>query len=287
MKGFVDEIGWTAFFLVAVVFIALIGIIGVVMFNTKAFFSSTPTNAIDFLSANNGPYIISSLLTHNMMGDRQFLEISAEIIASGNLKNAASRDVLAYLNKFISEFKNMKFVSVSIEKQDGDEFEEIVYTDNVPKKCGDSLEGFCVDAYVTRQFHYGDVVSTQYVGCTDGRIQIDDSQYTNSDNRCRNSGELCCIENIDENGIWQSGVPCGGAGTVQDNGICDYAGYCTAGRAQIEDKGDDCGTYITTKGTCCISLTGDILVKKGYAYRAETPLFYKNEEFGKIVVTVI
>ncbi len=289
MKGFISDIAWTMFLLIAVLVILFIAIIAGAFIQFKSSFGGT-SSSIEFVVMNNRPYILAASLSHLLAEDRQFIEHATEIVAAGSAENASSGSLDVYLKDFFRYYKDIKFISVAIESGRGEE-KNLFYVDNVPKKCGDDLSGFCVESRRKQSVNDRGASITVDVGCTDGRILIDQSKYTNNDNKCASKNEACCVESSES---WTPNtITCGnnGEGRINpdDPGVCDFIGRgCSAGRIEIEDKGNKCSSVIYSPGkagTCCVPLESDILVETGLATTAEIPLIYKNA-IGIAEVTV-
>ncbi len=280
-KGQITEIGWTTFFLIVVIFIVIMGIIGWVGLRVNNLLSGESTLSYDYIVSSNAPYMTASLLSNSLMGDRQFIEHATEIMATQNITNASSENMVLFLKKFMDNYNDNKFISIDIKRVD-DSDTSVFYVDNVPKKCGDDLTGFCVGSTRLEQDTGGPAnekgYKTTYVGCTDGRIPIDPELYMNNDNKCTLPDEVCCVEDI-QDGRRNSGISCGA------NAVCDFSGGCSSGRTQIDDVNNKC-IKNGASGVCCVPLQGDILVSSGFAYRAEIPLLYKDSILGKVTVTI-
>ncbi len=288
MKGFVSEFGWTAFMLIAVVFIAFIGLIGSLYFQVENFISPDPSS-VEFLATNNRPYILASVLAHTLMGDRQFLEQATEIVATGNDVKAGSGDLDVYLKDFFLVYGNDRFIGVAIKEIEPDE-NQLFYVDNLPKKCGEDLNGFCVEK--KRRQLIDRYVLTVPAGCIDGRIETNAGA-----NKC-DDDELCCAE-AERDSLPAGTITCGGYQPddgdkdtkdldLDDPGVCDTAGnkHCSIGRTEIQDVANECNIIdVGMPAVCCVPLKSETAVQRGAVTRAQIPLLYKNEKYGVVEVT--
>jgi hypothetical protein len=291
MRGFISEFGWTAFLLIAVVFIVIIGLIGVGYFHYRNLVGNPISSSIQFVSENNRQYPIAATLSHMLAGDRQFMEHATEIIATGSAEGASSQDLDVFVKDLLRNYDayNYKFVSVGIKK--GGDY--LFYVDNIPRKCGDDLSGYCVERL--RETLIDARWNKYNAGCTDGRVKIADAKYTNEAYRCKSVNDVCCVEGkTPTTNFWPPGTKtCGKAGVEEGNidtddpGVCDYiGGGCSLGRIKIPDVANEC-TKFTEKHTpfCCVPLREDILVETGLGGHAEIPVTYKNIN-GTVEVTV-
>ena len=286
-KGSLDYIAWTMFLLIAVSIMVII----LFFIDARDSFAGTSPSSVDFIAANNKPYLLATIVLHLFIEDRQFMEHAAEIISTGDVSRSSSNYLDVYLKEFFRKYKDNKFISVSIRSAKDAEEKEIFYVDNIPKKCGDDLSGLCIDAI--RVFDFRSLKFTiDRVGCTDGRVPIEPELYINKDNRCKSFNEVCCVEGRTKNGFWPDGtITCGanreeeGDIDPDDPGVCDYSGNgCSAGRIEIDDKGFECPIR-NSKSACCVPLEGDVLIQLGIASRAQIPVLYRDKT-GIIEVTV-
>jgi hypothetical protein len=291
MKGTLPEdIIWTLIVLVLVVIIGIMGLFALIRafaFSGEAGLTST----IEYVVASNKPYMLATALTYFKPDDRNFLEHAVEISYS-SVDNANSKNLPNYATEFLDKY-DTNFYSVQIFKDSKsllDIFPTKAGSSGVGAKCGDKLEGFCVQkGDVTHQYTTG--------ACGVGRIEIPEGK-----NECKEGlfapAAVCCKLDIIE---YQKQNPAIEVRTCGRNGdgICSgleviassesplIREYCAEG---FEDKSGslECSSYNNGKTpTCCIY--GDAATKRRQEIRtlksAEIPLLYK-DSFGYAEVTI-
>lgn len=269
MKGqeLPESIGWTLIFLVLLVGLIMIAFLAYLNLNIKGFMSTNQiAYSADFVSIANTPYMLSDVMTHIQLGDRQILEQSTEAMMTGSLSSAQANSLTNDVNNFMNgyEFKNYR---VALMRGD----DELMTARKGETKCGDNGAGWCVP----RGF-----------GCDVGRIKIDGKECSLT--------EVCCKPDQSYSGEYTK-LPC-----MNNDGVCSegettrtfsfmppmyisYGPFCQSGQVQLGQPAECKQINNGKTPLCCAERTEKIAVETGLVTRVIIPLLYKNT-FGQLEV---
>ncbi|MCX6815674.1 MAG: hypothetical protein NT120_02390 [Candidatus Aenigmarchaeota archaeon] len=224
MTSIVEDIGGTLIVLIGVIVILFAAILVLLAFQVKSP-SGTLSTSAEFLSFFNKPYGAATALSQYNADDRQFFEHAIEISAVG-AENTGSEDLVALARRFLNYYETTSYIAVAIKKKDN----LIFSTNTIPNKCGDNLEGYCVNSRIARY-------ARMDPSCGLGRKEI-----TAGKNGCGMT-ETCCADDLANTNT----MPCGPRSGSKYPGVCDYnigaAGTCPEGRTIIPDEDDTCKKF--------------------------------------------
>lgn len=230
-------------------------------------------NKFDFATFVSTPYDASIAISENSLEKRNFIERSLATALTAKPESDFP-DVRYYLNGY--DF-DVWFFSVYTDPKLSERLgrEAVAYNiDNIPKKCGDTNQGYCVGIHVTAYYGKSDF-------CGVGRVKIDEND------KCGFS-EVCCQEDeavyIAQPDHYDTIYRCGGSGYC--TGELEYgidilswrSEDCGAGRFRFEDVENECeSTNGGETPVCCVPIEYDALKEIGRVTSAEIPLIYKGK----------
>jgi len=104
MKGFIEEITWTAIIWIVLVIIIIIALIYFLITNLP-WGPKSIEYSIEFADISNKPYLVAEVLTHYKIEDRQLMEHCIESSVVGSLERADSQDIGDYLKEFMNKYE--------------------------------------------------------------------------------------------------------------------------------------------------------------------------------------
>ena len=262
-----EDIGWTIFIVIAVIFIAVISLImvGKTRFDNYGR-GSNLVYSLYFVSISTEPYLVGESLSFYGIGDRQFFEHALESSVTGSLESSSSLSVPAELRLFMEAYEFRRY-AVGIRSGR----KSVLNLDNILTRCGTAGDGACVNRF-----------NNDITTCGIGRVEIDDAGVCSF-------YQTCCRE--EPSSIPTDATRCG----PQDIGICsknlapptrssDLFTACTDGRDYYPDIESCDGTSLNGEETpvCCIPITTQNLAAAQTAASAEIPLFFnKTSSYDK------
>ena len=264
MKGFAEEITWTAIVLIAAVISVIILFSLLVYYRLPIVGGKSLSYSVVFVDLVNRPYLVASAVGNAKFYDRILFEHALQAAVVESLENSNSQAVPQLVEEYM-EFYDLKFYSISVKKE-GSKIFEIT---NKPKTCGVDL--FCVPK----------IYRTEAGTCNVGRVE--------TDGKC-DSGYVCCKEDKSEyenNPEKFKVVFCGEKGV----GVCSAkaedvnqfnAKYikkfpCGSGQVEVKDATKNCEKVNNGKTPICCEPFDVGIISVGRAYNAEIPLLYKDE----------
>lgn len=268
-----EDIGMTLIFLIIIMVMIIMAVfiflrMKIPVLNGQLDTGQLISYSIDFVSIANKPFLLSEVLSHAKLGDRQLLETSIEAAAAGSLHDASADSLEPDLYNFVKPY-NLKNYYISINS--GGEIAKIQSTEF---KCGDNFEGWCV-----------------LDGCDVGRVEI------NGMNKCVSQWQKCCKEDPMEYARTVNKFPV--VTCENGKGICSEGTksvlvdfnkpHCTQNRVDLGVQ-PECDGVIDANGNkatvCCAPKTEENEISNNVAAKAIVPLLYKNLVYGTLEVTV-
>lgn len=255
-----EDIGWTIFIVIAVIFIVVISLIMV----GKARFDnygrgSNLIYSLYFVSISTEPYLVGESLSFYGIRDRQFFEHALESAVTGSLESSSSMNVPAELKLFMEAYEFRRY---AVEIRSGGK--SVLNLDNILTRCGTAGDGICVNKY-----------SNDITACGIGRVEIDDAGVCSF-------YQTCCRE--EPSSIPTDATRCGPQGI----GICSkdlapptrrsdiFIPACADGRDYYPDTERCSSASLNGEETpvCCIPITTQNIAAAQTAASAEIPLFF-------------
>lgn len=275
MKGFADEITWTA---ILWIFVALAVLIMVLIFILFSVVGSRPLSyTAKFIEISNAPFFGASILQHIRVEDRQILEHSTEAMVTGFVGKSDSDSAPAEIKTIFDKYG---FDYYRIELRDADNSRccganKIFDVNNVPGYC--NIDSYCVG------------LTTNVEDCGVGRIEV------NPSTPCPAQGMMCC-KYTDEESYKKDRISQGYHYYKQNSpghayydvvrcgdynvGVCAKGG-CSEGTKITKDDGTCASVNNAETPFCCVEFSRNTEL----ASSAEVPLIFKNK-IGYLVVTI-
>ncbi len=259
MRGFLEEGNTLLVVIFAVVVIVLASILVAIGTFTNLF-RGNPQVADEFniLGIKSHPFSLAELASHKRDNDRNLFEETLQASTSG-LKKSNTLNLPLAFHDIASGFVFIKYFEFALKKDD----KVLFVTSNVPLRCGENDEGFCL-----YDPGYANV-------CDTGRVVIDGK------GKCT-EGTVCCefdpVEYIQKQGKNRI-VRCGN----NDIGICSGIYYGERGSVSCYTGLTDLGSEASKecKGTndgetpvCCV-LETSVFEEEGQARIARVPFLYR------------
>ncbi len=278
MKGLMLPFATTLAVLITGVAIIIAGIILAAL---MAITGTQLENKFDFISLVSRSYDASLLLTQSGLGDRPFLERALESSVAVK-KEGEFTDVSLLLNLYKYDYYSFD-VYADQYIAETENLNNIVYSiDNTKKKCGENLEGVCVDPKGARN---------EQEACGVARVKIEGA--------CGGfNSEVCCKESETEYNDLEDHYEifkCGfGENPEEKAGYCTQKRFiqlnsfigprkreyidCGNGRYYEEAGNIDCeGANNDETPVCCVPLPEIENLESGPGSSAEIPLLYKGK----------
>ncbi len=261
MKGFVEEVPWTAIVLVVAVVAATVLLLIWIFFQLPVGPGKPFSFDIRFANLINRPYLLISSASNVRLDDRTFFEHALQSAVVESLERSNSKSVAVLMKQYL-DYYDSDYYSIKVIKKDKTIFE----VTNFPKNCG--KDGYCNVIFY----------KTDAGVCNVGWVETDD--------KC-DSAFVCCKEDRNTYTAQPDSfnvVPCGEG----DIGICsampdsldfyDEPLICGLGKFLIEDPSKNCEKVNGGKTPmCCAPMSTSIKTYDKY-YSAEIPLLYKGEQ---------
>lgn len=104
MKGFIEEITWTAIVWIFLVVIIIIALIHLIIINLP-WGPSSIKYSVEFADISNKPYLVAEVLTHYKIEDRKLIEHCIEVVVVNSLERADSQNIGDYLKDFMDKYE--------------------------------------------------------------------------------------------------------------------------------------------------------------------------------------
>jgi len=256
MKGLSmpEDIGMTLILLVVVIMmVVMVFFIYIEVFLKMG--SSQSAYSIAFVSIANKPYLITEVLAHTKLGDRQVFEQAIEIATTGSAQNAGAADLPENLTDFMKVYGTREYY-ISIKSNDM----EVMNADSNEYKCGADNEGWCSNK------------------CDVGRVEINDNGNCWFWQSCCKEDKVAYASTVNNYPV----VTCGGGRGVCSEGVKPLFQRRTCAQNRL-----DIGTQECTGATpiCCAPKTEENQIAVGNAVKVSVPLLYKLN-YGILEVSV-
>lgn len=288
MKGLeIADAFWTLIFFIVIMVLVILGVFIWLQIHLPLFSTADPISySIEFVHVANKPYLLTEVLAHTRLGDRQVLEQAIESIAS-SLENAQATDLPSDLEYYVKNY-NLKEYYISISRPIASGQETLLSVESIETKCGNNvgtnekLEGWCV-----------------FSECGVGRIEINQPKVG-----CISAYQKCCKDvTIEEYAANKrpNDYPAYSCGP-QGEGVCSegvrpawasvyelfwgtyYAYECEQNRIDLGNPPECRDVNNGNTRACCVPKTEEKEVDTGLATRVVVPLLYK-DFFGTLEVT--
>ncbi|MBI4163130.1 MAG: hypothetical protein HY513_05590 [Candidatus Aenigmarchaeota archaeon] len=259
MKGFLEEGNTLLVVIFAVVVIVLASIlIAIGTFTFQINPGSQIAEEFNVLGVKSHPYSLSELISHKRDVDRNLFEELLEASTAG-LNKSKTLKLPPMLYGIAGKFAFIQFFEFKLKKNNT----VLFITSNIPSRCGENDEGFCI-----YDPGYANV-------CDTGRVVIDGK------GKCTDPATICCkydpvayIQQQGKNKI----VKCGD----NDAGICSGIEFgeggsisCYAGLVSLEGADKICkNTNDGNTPICCAPQTS-LFEERGQERVARVPFLYR------------
>ncbi len=253
MRGFLEEGNTLLVVIFAVVVIVMASIL-VAIGTFTSFFKGVPQVAEEFniLGVKSHPFSLAEVISHKRDEDRNLFEELLQASASG-LDKSDTKSVPLALYGIASQFDFIKYFEFSLKRND----KTLFVTSNIPSRCGQNDEGFCL-----YDPGYANV-------CDTGRVVIDGK------GKCTEPETICCkydpAEYVQKQGKNKI-VKCGN----NDAGICSELKKCNVGLDPLGKEADKKCKDANDGETpyCCTPLTS-VFEEEGQERIARVPFLYR------------
>ena len=217
----------------------------------------------DILGVKSHPFSLAEIISHKRPSDRNLFEQILETSTSGFV-NANTKQMPLALYDIASKFSFIQFFEFKLTRNAG----TIFVTSNIPSRCGQDDEGFCV-----YDPGYANV-------CDTGRIVILDRE-----GKCQ-QGTVCCkydpvsyVQKQGKNTIKQCGDNkgiCSGIFLTYDENTSTIVSSCNAGLVPLGKEADKQCKDANDGNTpyCCAPLTS-LFEEEGQERTARIPFLYR------------